>query len=94
MKAEDYAIAARVRRTLARLWIRTDTLEIGTTEGVVLLKGRLEFASRAGVRSGEGWEHTQSRLGVALRTIPGVVDIVLQLRPPDTSETPCTPITE
>ena len=83
MREKDFAIHARVRRALARRWVRADRLEIGTTEGVVLLKGRLETepGDRADSAGNEAWGRFVQDLSRELRAIPGVVDVVLEIRP-------------
>lgn len=89
LSGNDFAIHARVRRLLTRRWIRTDCLEIGTTQGVVLLKGRLEAIPGA-PRQGDGsWQREVQELAVAIRALPEVVDVAMQLREPERMNSPC-----
>jgi hypothetical protein len=77
----DFAINAKVRQLLARRWVRTEGLEVGTTDGVVVIKGPLErepgsltMASDPDARDRFVW-----RLKSELRAIPGVTEVVLEV---------------
>ena len=78
MAARDFAINARVRRTLNRRWIRPQRLDVGTTDGVVFVKGPLEV--EPGFREPLDREHLIRQLRSELQAIPGVVDVVLEFR--------------
>jgi hypothetical protein len=83
--APDFAIQARVRRTLARRWIQAEGLDVGTTDGVVFVKGWLE------VEPGHPVPFDRERLIRGIRSdlsaIAGVVDVVLEFhREPGESE--------
>jgi hypothetical protein len=73
---QDFAINAQVRRALARRWIRSECLDIGTTDGVVLVKGRLEL--EPGGSQPVDRERLIRRLRTDLTAIPGVMDIVME----------------
>ncbi len=79
----DFTIHARVRQVLTRRWVRTDGLEVGTTDGVVVIKGSLDrepggftVGSDPAVR-----ERFIKSLTRELKGIPGVTEVVLELRP-------------
>jgi hypothetical protein len=80
----DYTINARVMQILTRRWVTLSTVEVGTTDGVVLIKGALE-------REPGGWEEADDlsrqrflhSLRTAVRGIPGVVDVVMELNAPE-----------
>jgi hypothetical protein len=74
----DFAINARVRRTLGRRWIRPQRLDVGTTDGVVFVKGPLEV--EPGFREPFDRERLIRQLRSDLQAIPGVVDVVLEFR--------------
>ena len=76
----DFAINARVRQLLTRRWVNRNGLEVGTTEGVVLLKGPIE-REPAGVSSDQdpiAHEQFLWRLRTELKAIPGVIDVVIE----------------
>ena len=77
----DFEINARVRQVLARRWVVQHELEIGTTDGVVVLKGRLarEPGGPAAADCPEARETFLRRLRSELKGIPGVVDVVMEL---------------
>jgi hypothetical protein len=72
----DFAINARARRAIARRWIRCDHLDVGTTDGVVLVKGRLEL--EPGGPELVDRERLIRGLRSDLTAIPGVVDVVME----------------
>lgn len=84
----DFAINAKVRQVLARRWVIPEKLEVGTTDGVVLLKGHLEREP-----AGPGTEDVDARglflrrLRTELKAIPGVVDVVMDA--PEAERTDC-----
>lgn len=80
MSERDFAINARVRRTLGRRWVRPEWLDVGTTDGVVFVKGPLEV--EPGFREPFDRERLIRQLRSDLRAIPGVVDVVLEFRAP------------
>ena len=90
LNGSDFAIQARVRRLLARHRMRTDCLEIGTTQGVVVLKGRLERAPGVPRREDDDWEREVRELAAAIRALPDVVDVATQLHEPERMDPPCT----
>ncbi|MBD3237811.1 MAG: hypothetical protein GF330_14000 [Candidatus Eisenbacteria bacterium] len=90
MSTSDFAIQARVQRLLARHWIRTDCLEVGTTQGVVVLKGRLEYLLGGSLGAECVAEQASQALRAAIRRLPGVVDVAMQVREPQKTEPPCT----
>jgi hypothetical protein len=76
--AADFAINARVRQVLTRRWVRRDQLEIGTTEGVVVLKGQIEREpGTPETEDDAARERFLHRLRSELKAIPGVVDVVM-----------------
>ncbi len=85
----DFTINARVMQILARRWIDMTGVEVGTTDGVVLIQGRLE-------REPKGWgeddELARERfilsLRAQIRNIPGVADVVMRLHEGDDREAP------
>jgi len=87
VSAEDFAINARVRQALARRWIRHQGLEVGTTDGVVLVKGRLDMEPGGPDVPGEDFpqERLVRRLRADLVAIPGVVDVVMEFHRSDRS---------
>ncbi len=76
----DYAINARVRQVLRRRWVRGDGLEIGTTDGVVLLRGPLELEPVSCREDEDSLDRERFlwRLRSELKAIPGVVDVVME----------------
>ncbi len=90
-ESADYSINARVMQVLARRWVDLSGIEVGTTGGVVLIKGDLE-------REPGGWDANDdlSRerfvhgLRTAIREIPGVVDVVMELDEHENTEAPWT----
>lgn len=77
----DFAINARVRHVLARRWVQTDGLEVGTTDGVVLIKGRIErepggLTLASDTDAGDRFVH---RLRSEIKAIPGVTDVVMEI---------------
>jgi hypothetical protein len=81
MSTPDYAINAQVRRVLSRRWIRQQSLDVGTTDGVVLVRGRLEVepgGPEVVDRDGLEW-----RVRRELARIPGVVDVVVEFHRPE-----------
>jgi hypothetical protein len=81
MAEADFAINGKVRQILARRWIRPEPLEIGVTDGVVLIAGYLDLEP-GGVKDAAQPE-TRARLIKRLRSeigaLPGVVDVVIDL---------------
>ncbi len=81
MASEDFAVNARVRQLLARHWVRQERLEVGTTDGVVLLKGCLELEPGGAISLED--ERSRQRFVQRLRgdiaAIPGVADLVMEL---------------
>ncbi len=77
----DFAINAKVRQVLARRWVQSEGLEVGTTDGVVLLKGRVEREPGGGSAAGDGVARDRFlwRLRSELRAIPGVVEVVMDM---------------
>ena len=79
----DFAINAKVRQLLARRWVRIEGLEVGTTAGVVVIKGCLE-REPGGLSMGNDadvGDRFVRRLRGELKAIPGVADVVLEIRP-------------
>jgi hypothetical protein len=87
VRVDDFAINARVRQTLARRWIQHQSLEVGTTDGVVLVKGRLVMEPGGLEDPQEGFprERFVRRLKTELAAIPGVVDVVVEFHRSDGS---------
>ena len=81
MASVDYAIHARVRQLLARHWVCPDRLLVGTTEGVVVLKGDLAVEAGGGVRLDDPLQRARflQRLRSEVAAIPGVEGVVLDL---------------
>lgn len=77
----DFAINARVRQVLTRRWVRTDGLEVGTTAGVVLIKGRIEREPGGLALGGDGdaGDRFVRRLRSEIKAIPGVTDVVMEI---------------
>ncbi len=77
----DFAINAKVRQVLARRWVQMKGLEVGTTDGVVLIKGRLEREPGGLTLQGDALaqERFLWRLRSELRAIPGVADVVMDV---------------
>jgi hypothetical protein len=77
----DFGINGRVRHVLAKRWVRSETLEIGVTEGVVLLKGYLDLEPGGGADLTNGGARARflRRLRGDLLGIPGVTDVVMDL---------------
>lgn len=90
-ESADYSINARVMQVLARRWVSLSGIEVGTTGGVVLIKGTLE-------REPGGWEANDDLarerfvhgLRSAIRGIPGVVEVVMELNEQENTEAPWT----
>ncbi len=89
-EAADFAINARVRHILTRRWIKREGLQIGTTDGVVVVRGPLERES-----AGPGIEESQTahdqflrRLRTELLGIPGVVDVVMEICNSERTDSP------
>lgn len=83
MATDDFRINASVHTALVRFWIDTVTLEFGTTNGVVYLRGdlrRLSFRSRKDEEKGDEAIFLARRLDIELKQIKGVRDIVYDLR--------------
>lgn len=79
----DFAINAKVRQLLARRWVCVDGLEVGTTDGVVVIKGSLEREPGSltmGSDSDVG-DRFVRRLRGELKAIRGVTDVVLEVHP-------------
>ena len=53
MAVSDVVINARARRVLARHWVAPEGLEVGTTDGVVVVKGRLVLEPEGGAGLGD-----------------------------------------
>jgi len=82
MGTADIAIQARVRQALARRWVRIDQLEIGVTEGVVLLRGCLDVEP-GGAPEGDAppaCARLARRIERELRSLPGVLDVVMDIQ--------------
>jgi hypothetical protein len=81
MPNKDYVINARVRRVLARHWIEPSNLEVGTTDGVVVLKGRLalELEDGACLTDPLRCARVLRRLKADVAAIPGVHEVVMEL---------------
>lgn len=79
----DFAINAQVRRVLTRRWVRTDGLEVGTTDGVVLIKGSLDREPGSLTMSAEpdARDRFVRKLRGELMAIPGVTQVVLEFHP-------------
>jgi hypothetical protein len=78
----DFAINARVRQVLTRRWVLTEGLEVGTTDGVVLIKGQLE-REPGGLTMGtdaDAGDRFVRRLRSEIKAIPGVTDVVMEIR--------------
>jgi hypothetical protein len=77
----DFGINGHVRRVLAKRWVRSETLEIGVTEGVVLLKGFLDLEPGGGIdlADGDARARFMRRLRSDLLGISGVTDVVMDL---------------
>lgn len=77
----DYAINARVRQVLSRRWVKLQDLEVGTTDGVVVLKGKLEreLDGARGSMDREAYERFLWRLRSELKAIPGVTDVAMEV---------------
>jgi hypothetical protein len=87
--AADFAINARVRQVLTRRWVRRDQLEIGTTDGVVVLKGQIEREPAAVETEDPGaQERFLWRLRAELKAIPGVVDVVMDTDSTERTQAP------
>ena len=89
MGGTDFAISARVRRVLTRRWVRAESLEIGVTEGVVLLKGFLAVEPGGGANLDDDAARARflRRLRHDFLGIPGVVDVVMDLHRSEESAT-------
>ncbi len=81
MPQNDFGINGRVRRVLAKRWVRSEPLEIGVTEGIVLLKGFLDLEPGGGIDMADAAARTRflRRLRSDLLGIPGVTDVVMDL---------------
>jgi len=81
MASVDYAIQARVRQLLARHWVRAEGLVVGTTEGVVVLKGPLAVEPGGGTRLDDPLQRARflQRLRTEVAAIPGVREVVLEM---------------
>ena len=77
----DFAINARVRQVLSRRWVNLQGLEVGTTAGVVVLKGKLEreLDGARGTMDREAYERFLWRLRSELKAIPGVSDVAMEV---------------
>lgn len=77
----DFAINARVRQVLTRRWVRTDGLDVGTTDGVVLIRGRLEREPGGLTLSSDpdAGERFARRLKSEIKAIPGVTDVLMEI---------------
>lgn len=80
MAAGDFAISAKVHRLLKRRWLRAEQLQVGVTEGVVLLRGRLG-AEAAGVDLDDPAVRGRflGRLRRDLLSVSGVTEVVLDV---------------
>jgi hypothetical protein len=78
----DFAINANVRRALARRWVRAERLEVGVTEGVVLLRGPLEVEAGGGADLAEPDARGRflRRLRSDLLGLKGVTDVVMDVQ--------------
>ncbi|MBP7669501.1 MAG: hypothetical protein KA123_02875 [Candidatus Eisenbacteria bacterium] len=86
----DYAINARVRRVLARHWIDPGSFEVGTTDGVVVMKGRPSFAMEGEeFRDPLRCARMLQRLKSEVAAIPGVNDVVVDLHGGEGAEDAC-----
>ncbi|MFH1143088.1 MAG: hypothetical protein V1774_00920 [Candidatus Eisenbacteria bacterium] len=81
MASIDYAINARVRQVLARHWIHPESLQVGTAEGIVVLKGPLVVEPGGGVNLDDTVHRARlvQRLRSEVEGIPGVRQVVFQL---------------
>ena len=86
----DFAINAKVRHLLARRWVRNDGLEIGTTNGVVFLRGLLcrEPGGPLEEETPLARERFLWRLRTELLAIPGVVEVVMDVTDSERTDTP------
>ena len=80
MSTEDFAINARVRRVLARHWVDPSSLEIGTTDGIVVLRGPLELVpgSMVDPEDPDARDSIVNRLRHEIRSIPGVSEVIIE----------------
>ena len=80
MEARDFAINAQVRQVLRRHWVCAEAIDIGTTCGVVLLRGQLALEPGGGLDLDEEAARVRflGQLRGEVRAIPGVVDVVME----------------
>lgn len=86
----DFAINARVRQVLARRWVIPHGLDVGTTDGVVLMKGRVEREPGGPVGTGaeDARERFLRRLRSEIKAIPGVVEVIMEIPEVERTDTP------
>lgn len=79
----DFAINAQVRQLLARRWVQTERLEVGTTDGVVVIKGNLDREPGSLTMSADpdARDRFVRKLRCELKSIPGVTEVVLEVHP-------------
>jgi hypothetical protein len=86
----DFAINAKVRHVLARRWVRKDGLEVGTTDGVVFLRGNLdrEPGGPPEEENPMARERFLWRLRNELLAIPGVMEVVMDVTDSERTDIP------
>lgn len=82
MAGSDFTISAQVRRQLVRRWVRAESLEVGVTEGVVLLRGSLVLEAGGAIDLADLTARSRflRRLRGDLLSLQGVRDVVMDLR--------------
>ncbi len=86
----DFAINAKVRQVLSRRWVNLGGLEVGTTNGVVLLRGNLDREPGGPVEMETPMARTRflSRLRSELMAINGVLEVEMNIKETERTDIP------
>lgn len=86
----DFAINAKVRHVLARRWVKKDGLEVGTTDGVVFLRGTLEREPGGPLEEENPMARKRFlwRLRNELMAISGVMEVVMDVTDSERTDIP------